>query len=236
MTLINSAELARKINVSKPAISKAVKEGRIFYEKDKLFNLDDPEIQNYISNIGKRKSRKKINKITFLKQEIIKEKKKKPIATVRKPGVKKKQKIKEEKPDFEKKIDEVAERMLQKEEENHKKRLDNDYDQLDKIKLECEKKTEEIQKLRIENGKKRGDLIERDLIRRVFSKLGSIDKNQFLQLPDVLMSKITVAAGIDSAETKLKISKIITNDLYKVQKHIQRELADALNGMEKMGD
>jgi hypothetical protein len=215
MKLVTGSELARTLGVDRSAITKAISRGVLFFKKDKFIDLDDPTTEAYISAKERRKDRQARNAKTKKEQrKKIEQSQKQESLSIK--TIKPSKPANNSVPDY----------------------GDDDTDftgVLEKNDLQCKKLKKDIEKLEIANAKARGQLISRDFVSRLFSKIYNIDVNQFLQLKDVLTTKISGVVGLDSPEDKLKITEIVNNELYKTQSHIQREIDDFLAELEKHG-
>lgn len=91
--------------------------------------------------------------------------------------------------------------------------------------LEKQKLVENIDKLRIDNEKKRGSLIPKILIERVFSRLYSIDENQFKALGINVSPKISaVYNSANTDKTKLILGLIKKESDIELKKEINKIL------------
>lgn len=126
----------------------------------------------------------------------------------------------------------------------HKTKLKYNTDETAELKRQ--KIREDIEKIKIDNDKKRGDLIPKILIKRLFSKLYSIDENQFKNLGVNVSPKISsiynssnaektsiIMALIDRKDEELKkdISKILNSGESDRILKVNSALEDATNGI-----
>lgn len=229
---MSQKKFAQYCGVSAVAINKAIKEGRVI-ATDKLsaagkkigkeIDLDDPVNMEYYQTQADKKSVKTTVKKTAAKK------------TVKKKVVKSEPKKKQKKPDEIKTAlppDEVKEKTSQdlivqepQEEEIPEYLLEMiDTGQmsmqtllgLNKYEVDKIKSYYQIQKIKVDTGKARKELVSRKIIRTVFSKLYEIDLNQFLTLKDKLMPDISAIAGVNDEELKLQIGERMDEELWKV--------------------
>jgi len=220
MNLVTITQLASHIGISKQAVHKAMKTGKIFYKdtENKLIDMDDKDIQKYINSRNKKNSE--------VQKNISKEK-----AAVE---IKEKVQIQEQ---------------IQKQYEADPTSFDAGTSRvtedarirmpvlkfMDKTDLEKQKIIEDILKLQINNDKKRAELIDRDFVKGMFLKLYNIDVNEFLQLGASLSAKISTIFEIDDPEKLALINKSINKELYRTQEHIKKELDKFLDEMAREG-
>jgi hypothetical protein len=250
MKLLNASQLSREVGVSRQAIAKAIKSGALKYSKDKLIDLDCATTKKYLKTAGKsgRGKKKTENKAEELKKILHPDEREKIDSLAKTapqlidPLLKSaKEQLKKQQPKKQKRSPAAATAAEETDYpgygENGSEDRGEDYqgDAFDKIRLECEKKRFEIQKLQIDNDKKRGELIDRKLVRVIFSKIYNIDANQFLQLKDVLTSKISSILGVDDSKKKMKITSVIDKELYKTQNYIKREIDEFIDEIQKTG-
>jgi len=117
---------------------------------------------------------------------------------------------------------------------SHKEQIAND-----KYNLQCAKYEQEIQRLKIDNDKQSGKSVDRKIITQMFSKLYSIDINEFLQLKDILVEKMAIELKVTDPELILKSHEVCERELYKTQSHIKRridEFLTQLGGLSKDGE
>ena len=94
------------------------------------------------------------------------------------------------------------------------------------------KTIEQIHALRIKSDKERKDLIERTLVRRLFSKLYLIDTNEIKTLADKLPAELAAIMGVDDRELIMKVGATIETEVYKTLAHIKRLINDLLDEIE----
>jgi len=88
------------------------------------------------------------------------------------------------------------------------------------------KTIEQIHALRIKTDKERQELIDRDLVRRLFSKMYLIDTNELKTLADKLPADIAGLAGIDDQKVIMEIGERIEREVYRSLAHIKRLIND----------
>ena len=84
------------------------------------------------------------------------------------------------------------------------------------------------EKLEIANKRARGELIDRDYVRRVFGNIYSIHRSIFLPIGKTWAGAISAEMGINDEVKRLKIEEIITRESYQALSAIKREINDFL--------
>jgi hypothetical protein len=98
----------------------------------------------------------------------------------------------------------------------------------EKNKLQCKKLERDITKIDIANDKELNTLIPREFVARIFSTLFSIDQNQTLQLSASIGNTIAASVFDDNDPEKVtQVTKILDEELYKIQAHKKRVIQDA---------
>jgi hypothetical protein len=87
-------------------------------------------------------------------------------------------------------------------------------------------------KLQIENERKRGLLLERDLVASVFGKVYAAHRSIFLNMGPSLAGIIAAKTGIKKTEIKIGIEEVITGECYQALATIKREIDDFLKKIE----
>lgn len=90
------------------------------------------------------------------------------------------------------------------------------------------KTIESIRKIQIANDTARMELIPRDTVKMVFSKLYQIDVNQWRTLGPNLSPDIAAIVGTDDNETMLKISDAVDKEVFTILKQVKRIFNDFL--------
>ena len=109
----------------------------------------------------------------------------------------------------------------------------NTIARMQKVDIDKIKSYHQIQKLKVDTAKARDELINKKLIRSVFSKLYEIDMSQFLTLKDKLIPDLSGIAGVNEEATKLQMGERMDEELWKVLKNVKREMNKFLM---KIGD
>lgn len=86
---------------------------------------------------------------------------------------------------------------------------------------------------RLENARKRGELIDRDLVQRFISKTYAIDTNEFLASSGKIANLVAGICGVNDDGKILEIENAIQAELYKTLSHIKRLMDDYLNELEE---
>jgi hypothetical protein len=94
------------------------------------------------------------------------------------------------------------------------------------VKLATERARAE--KLEIANQKARGELINRELVKRTFGKVYAIDRAIFLAIGPTAAGTIAAKAGIKNDALVLEIEEIITKSIYQGLAAEKREINDFL--------
>jgi hypothetical protein len=95
------------------------------------------------------------------------------------------------------------------------------------------KAAEDFEKRRLENAKKRGKVIDRKVIEKLFSKLFAVHQNQFLVSSDRIANMVAGLCGVNEDAKILELSNAVQTELYKTLAHIKRLIDDFLKGLEK---
>lgn len=110
--------------------------------------------------------------------------------------------------------------------------LDNlqnlDFDKLTKASVDKIKAIESAMKTRVEREEKRKLLINRSLVRSVFSRLYQIEVNETQQLGAAIASEIAGMLGEEDPEKVLLVEKAISDKVMRTRQHIKRVMNDAL--------
>jgi hypothetical protein len=93
------------------------------------------------------------------------------------------------------------------------------------------KAMEQIEQIRLKTQKERQQLVERELIKRVFSKIYTIEVNELRIIGDTLAPEIASYFNSDDSEAILKTNQRIESEVYKALNHIKRLIADYLKSV-----
>lgn len=93
---------------------------------------------------------------------------------------------------------------------------------LSKTDLERIKIYEQIKEIKTKAEQRREGLIEKKLVRTVFSKFYEIDMNQYLSMKDKLIPDIAATLGATDEKLILKAAKILDDELWKILGNIKR--------------
>ena len=97
------------------------------------------------------------------------------------------------------------------------------------------KTIESIRKIQIANDAARLELVSRESVKKVFSKLYQIDINQLRTLGPNLSPDIAALIGTDDNEIMLKISDLVDKEVFVILKQIKRLLNDFLKDIKSEG-
>lgn len=212
--LTNNA-FAVRLGISRAAVGVAVKDGRII-KTSKGINPNDPSNLYYAQNALKNKaiqkngnSRKKLKKSTKAP--------KKPKKQPKKKG--------------EKELQEVVGKALAK-----NPNMDVDLDELEqsierlpfKAQADIKKIIEQVRMLILKREEKRRELIPRDIVRRLFSEVYSIEGTEMKTLGTKIAPDIAAACGVDDPEKIIQIDERIEKEVYKIMSHVKRKIDNSL--------
>ena len=226
MEMINQVEVARLAKVSKAAVTYAVKSSRLRHvEGTKKINLHDPLTQNFIELSLKKGAGRGSNYQP--KPEKIKKKSKKSGTKVNESE------------------QEVNKSDLKygsyNPDENNNSNNPPDEDALSpdsssaairKLYWDIEKQKESALKSKQERERARGILIKRDIVRRVFAKIYTIDSNELKPLGDKLAPEIAAIFESDDAKLILKTKVKLEKEIFRSLQHIKRLTNDFLKSIE----
>jgi hypothetical protein len=212
MKLVNQSEYGRLAGISRQAVRDAINRGAIITTKDKAgkikIDLDKKINIEYMKNFSNGQRKRGPAKTAVKKSAEKKTVKKKPAAKKQNNSGKKKAQNKNGMPsidlpdDFE----------------------DDESRQLEKYILQCKKLDAEIKRIDVITKEKRQELISRELVSIIFSRMHSIDTTELLQLPAKISPEITAIIGVDDPAIQIKIEKLIENELYKVLDRCKKTL------------
>ncbi len=97
-----------------------------------------------------------------------------------------------------------------------------------KTEMEIKKMDIQIQQMKVKTDKDRNELISRELLKRVFSKLYAVDQNEFKTLSDKITPEIAAIAQVSDMKKQNQINELIQDECGKILKHIKRILNDFL--------
>jgi hypothetical protein len=217
MNWVNQSEFARLVGVSKAAISKAIKGGRVIKDPSHGIDIDHPANVDYRNSQHDSRTRRK--------------------DSARKPKKPKKAKPKPKKlPPASDKAMPVEEVEYYREPE-HEALLET-YDLngnafIDRATADRLKVIEQARTLEIKRLKERGKLVDREHVSRIFNMLYKIDTGELRPLGDKLAPEVAAICGISGdSEIERKISSYIEDEIYKTLEHIKRRINDGLADIE----
>jgi len=221
MALLNGAELARKVGVSRNAVSKLFKKGSLV-RVNELFDTEHPTNAAYIRYHKKLKGsppaskKRAASKKKTTKKDIAKKQTTKKTIPVKQPPKKKN-------PDTNNNIELDLSEI-------------DDMNSLGRADLERLKIISAIETARVKTDEKRSHLIPRELVERVFGKLYSIDANEFKNLGMNLSPAIAAITENDSPKITALINEAIDKEAYSILSNIKRKINDFLEdvGAEKI--
>lgn len=86
---------------------------------------------------------------------------------------------------------------------------------------------------RLSNAERRGELIDRALVKKFISRLYAIDTNEFLAAKDKIANIIAGLCGVTDDGKISEIGMAVHAELYKTLSHIKRLTDDFLKGLER---
>lgn len=231
MEYLTQYAYAKLLGVNPSAITRAVQNGRIIKTK-KGIDPNHPHNVYYEQNINrnrphrkrvgnlKRKATKNGEDLKIRENKRDRRKKKKPLYASELEG--------EEKPKKKKKVngngsnvgvnlDDVKERAS--------------YGAVTETNIKALKVIEQIEQIRLRTQKERQLLVERDLVKRVFSKIYTIEVNELRIIGDTLAPEIASYFNSDDSEAILKTNQRIEKEIYKALNHIKRLISDYLKSV-----
>lgn len=189
--VVSGSEFARFLHVSRQNISEMGRNGALVRRPDGKYDLSNPVNQDYIRKHTERV--KIISKQSRLNDEL-------PTAGERN----------EQKKVLDTKTKDAALRV--------ETLLGST---IDKSEAERLKTLEQIEDLRIKNQRHRGELINKQLVSKVFAQLYQIDVNGLKTLAASVSSAIAATAAIDDQTIVIEIEKIIDEEVLKILQRIQ---------------
>lgn len=230
METISKAAFARKCKVSKPAISKAVREKRIFLNENDQVVIGHPITKKYLKALAKRRNPSKPKPAsvkpkakskstpaktnTRAKSKPPKTKSKKPKSTPTKTSTE------EADPTVFDLEDEGKVPTFSLSELTEKTFRTFNREDLDKAKV-----FEQILKIRQDREAKRGELIDRKIVERTFAQIYSVDVNEIRVLEDRLTSAICGIFEVeDESKESIKIRKLINQETTRSLRHIKHRI------------
>lgn len=104
--------------------------------------------------------------------------------------------------------------------------------QLSKQDLDKLKTIAQVKQIQVKTDKDRKQLVSRDLVRMVFSRLYRVMVNQFQQLGPNVSPDVSAAFGIDDGEKMLASEEIINRAVFKTLQQVKRIIVDFLASVE----
>jgi len=86
---------------------------------------------------------------------------------------------------------------------------------------------------KLKNMEKRGELVQRKVIEKLFSRLFAVHQNQFLVSSDRIANMVAGLCGVNEDAKILELSNAVQIELYKTLAHIKRLIDDFLKGLGK---
>jgi hypothetical protein len=111
-----------------------------------------------------------------------------------------------------------------------------DISYINKAEADRLKILEEIEAKRIKNRTMRNELIEKELVRRIFAQLHQIDVNGFRTLASNASSAIAAVIKIEDQTAVVAIEKIIDKEVFKILEHVKITIKNFLSSVKNMNE
>lgn len=212
--LISRASFAKQLDITKAAVTNNVKKGRIILDENDLVNTDDPINQSFAERIRQRK-------VSGIDKD----------RTGRPKGSKNGNTVKKQE-EFAKNLvlppidlssaieypDSIEDLLRRRGWESLAPNL---------------KILEAWEKTKIENAKKKGELIDRKLVQKFVSKLYAIDTNEFLTSSGKIANLVAGICDVNDDGKIVELKNEIETELYKTLAHIKRVMDDFLQQLDE---
>jgi hypothetical protein len=204
MNPITKSAFAELAKFSRQYLNELIRDDKIILNTvvlngKEMIDLDGPETQSYLKSRNRNAYSPKKQKQEKPKKNLKKTTKQKPQTTTKKSS------------------------------NNNQEGYNGTTGNEEKRDLQNKKLIEDIEKVRIDNEKKRGALIPKILIQRVFSRLYSIDENQFKSLGINVSPKIS---SVYNSENNKKTREILTLLEKEKDAGLKKEINKILNAGE----
>jgi hypothetical protein len=213
VNLIKKAKLADGLQISRQAISDAVRRGALAQVEGRI-DLDAPDTKAYIAAVERRKD------ITFnpvaRPQARSRYKKRTTLARGKPVGT--------ELTEISSSGTRMGDMTLD---------VEPDAVVLSRAQLERLKVAESVIKMRVETKAKRQELVSREITAGVFAELASVDTSEFHPLADKISVDVAAKCGVEDEEVILEVKKIINKHVFRALKHRQRLMDDYLQKIGK---
>ena len=197
---LSKPKFAELAGVSRRAVYKQITAGALVVRPDGKLDPNNPVNQDYINK----------NKKTSDSEQ----------PDIKKGSKKTKQKTKPATPEDDKHVIDGQEIDLGN--------IPQELNGLNQAELNRIKIAEQILDIRVKRQKLRDELIDRRLVRILFSKIYTVDVNEFLTIKDKLMPDIAAIFGINDPEIIMKAGERMDDELWKTLKHIKQIIDDFL--------
>lgn len=207
MSLINKASFAKQLNITRASVTNNAVKGRIKVNEEGLIDPEDPVNLEFIDYIKIRKD-----------SELDKKRTGRPKGTKSKPRSR------------------PNPAPIQRVDFSNGNGYPTKAEELikhPKIFADHLKVVEAWEQKRLENARKRGELIDRDLVQRFISKTYAIDTNEFLASSGKIANLVAGICGVNDDGKILEIENAIQAELYKTLSHIKRLMDDYLSELEE---
>jgi hypothetical protein len=196
MKLLTRAEFARKAGISREAINRALKSGRLKIMKQagkERINLNSARAKEFL------KSRPRQRKIASKKKTRKKKQGKQPAKRRRLSDAK------------------VIEKLSNQQ-------LSAEINEITKYDVEKIKLFEQIKQIQLKTKKARNELIDRALVQKVFAKIYTIDVSELRPIGNKLAPEIAAICKINNAKTIIKINEKIEREIFKSLQHVKKQV------------
>lgn len=229
MRYLNQSQFAEKAGVSRAAVSKAIKKGRVIRDPDLGIDLSHAVNREYLNSENASRTRRDNKgdrpgpKKAYPKPKPLKKVKPKP----KKLPPASDKAIKLEDPPF---VGDLED--LEDYEQAGYIDIDGNLNTIDRISADRLKVIETIRLSKIKRETLRNKLVKRSWVTKVFNKLYQVDQGEFRTLGDKLAPDVTAICGVNDTKIEHKINERIDEEVFKVLNHVKRILNDALKEIE----
>lgn len=207
---IRKIDLAKMCGITDGGVSKAIKRGIIPVLKGGLINPSNKRVIDYINSCAER---------------INKEKNKKG----KNPSKPKKTKTQDSQ--------QQEQPIEQQEPTDHDlAKSNNEALNINDDNVRFWKDVEDIRQKRLKSAQMRSELVSRDLVKQIFSKMYAVDSEQWKMLPASLANSLAAAFGQTTSENVQVAEKLIDEHVHLILKRVKRILEDAFKEMDIEGD
>lgn len=216
MEYLSQRKFAMLAGVSNSAVIRARKEGRV-YRSERGYDPGHPTNKYYLENAQGRQSEESRAK----KKEKAKPREKpKPKPIPKQPGVNIS-------------ADDLPSMPIElKNGNSDNSEMQDVLKRITKTDADTWKRIEEIKKLEQSRLERRGELIPKSEVQRIFNKLYLVDANELKTMGDRLAPEVAALCSIDDPELVMKINNLCEREAYKILKRVKRQMEIFIGKME----